>query len=156
MNCWVTETNDTLVLVEQLDELGEVRQRAGQAVDLIDDDHVDLAGPYVLQEPLQGRAVGIAAGEAAVVVFGPQQGPSGMGLAADIGLRGIILGVERVEVLLEPLVGRDAGIDRAANRLRRSGLHDEDPFDGLSRRPKNFGPFQRVPVIAKATFDRLG
>jgi hypothetical protein len=26
----------------------------------------------------------------------------------------------------------------------------------LSRRPKNFGPFQRVPVIAKATFDGLG
>jgi hypothetical protein len=27
---------------------------------------------------------------------------------------------------------------------------------GLSRRPKNRGPFQRVPVIAKATCDRLG
>src|SRR5258707_943919 len=33
-----------------------------------------------------------------------------MGLAANIGLRGIVLGVERVEVLLKPLVGRDAGI----------------------------------------------
>ena len=26
----------------------------------------------------------------------------------------------------------------------------------IYRRPKNFGPFQRVPVIAKAAFDRLG
>jgi hypothetical protein len=26
----------------------------------------------------------------------------------------------------------------------------------LSRRPKNRGPFQRVPVMAKAIFDRLG
>ena len=106
-----------VVLVEQFDELGEVRQRAGQAVDLVDDDHVDLAGPHILQQPLQGWPVGVAAGEAAVVVFGPQQRPTRVRLAADIGLRGIILGVERVEVLLEPLVGRHAGIDRAANRL---------------------------------------
>ena len=110
-----------VVLVEQFDEFGEVRQRAGQAVDLVDDDHVDLAGPHVLKEPLQGRPVGVAAREAAIVVFGPQQRPAGMRLTADIGLRGIVLGVERVEVLFEPLVGRDAGIDRAANRLRRSG-----------------------------------
>ena len=110
-----------VVLVEQLDELGKIRQGAGQAVDLVDDDDVDLAGSYVLQEPLQGRPVGIAAREAAIVVFGSQQRPAGMGLAADIGLRGVILGVERVEVLLEPLIGRDAGIDRAANCLCRSG-----------------------------------
>ena len=58
-----------VVLVEQLDQLGEVRQRAGQAVDLVDDDDVDLAGPDVLQQPLQGRAVGIAAREAAIVIF---------------------------------------------------------------------------------------
>jgi hypothetical protein len=31
------------MLVEQLDEFSKVRQRAGQAVDLVDDDHVDLA-----------------------------------------------------------------------------------------------------------------
>ena len=28
--------------IEQLDELGEVRQRAGQAVDLVNDDDIDL------------------------------------------------------------------------------------------------------------------
>ena len=106
-----------IVLVEQLDELGEVGQRAGQAVDLVDDDDVDLAGPHIVQQPLQGWPVGVAAREAAIVVFASQQRPAGMGLAADIGLRGIILGVERVEVLLEPLVGRDAGVDRATNRL---------------------------------------
>ena len=33
-----------IVLVEQLDELGKVRQRAGQAIDLVDHDDVDLAG----------------------------------------------------------------------------------------------------------------
>jgi hypothetical protein len=111
------------MLIEELDQFCEVGQGAGQAIDLIDDDDVDLAGLHVLQELLQGRPVGIAAREAAVVVFGSQQGPTGVGLAADIGLRSIILGIERVEVLLQPLVGRDAGIDRAANRLCRSGLH---------------------------------
>ena len=141
--------------VEQLDQLGEVRQRAGQAVDLVDDDDVDLAGSDVVQEPLQGRAVGLAAGVAAVIVSGSDQGPAGMGLAADIGLRGIILGVERVEVLLEPLVGRDAGVDGAADRLD-AAFFTAVPSMPLSRRPKNLGPFQRVPVIAKATLDRLG
>ena len=34
------------MLVEQLDEFSKVRQRAGQAVDLVDDDHVDLAARF--------------------------------------------------------------------------------------------------------------
>ena len=34
--------------VEQLDQFGEVHQRPGQPVDLVDDDDVDLLGPYVL------------------------------------------------------------------------------------------------------------
>ena len=75
------------MLIEQLDQLGKVGERTGQAVDLIDDDDVDLAGPDILQQTLQGRAVGIATGEAAIVIFGPDQGPAGMGLAPDIGLR---------------------------------------------------------------------
>ena len=79
-----------------------------------------------------------------------------MRLAPDIGLRGVILGIERVEVLLKPLVSRDAGINRTTDGFRGSGLHTGDPFDGLSRKPKNLGPFQRVPVMAKATFDKLG
>ena len=144
------------VLVEQFDQLGEVRQRAGQAIDLVDDDDVDLPGPHVLKQPLQRRAVGIATGEAAIVIFGPDHRPAGMLLAPDIGLRGIVLGVEGVEVLFEPLVGGDPGVDRAANLFRSSRLHDRASFDGLSRKPKNRGPFQRVPVMAWAIFDRLG
>jgi hypothetical protein len=46
-----------------------------------------------------------------------------MGLTADIGLRGIMLGVQRVKVLLKPMVGRDPGVDGAANRLGRHFLH---------------------------------
>ena len=144
------------VPVEQLDELGEVGQRAGQPVDLVDDDDIDLSGADIVQQPLQRRAVGVAAGEAAIVVFGPDQRPAGMGLASDIGLRGLVLGIERVEVLLEPLVGGDPGVDRAADRLGCSGLHERASLAGLSRRPKNRGPFQRVPVMANAIFERLG
>jgi len=48
------------MLVEQLDELCKVRQRAGQTVDLIDHNHVDLAGSHVVQEPLQGGPLGVA------------------------------------------------------------------------------------------------
>ena len=88
------------MLVEELDQLGKIRQRTGQAIDFVDHDDVDLAGPYVLQEPLQGGPLGIATREAAIVVFGPQQRPAGMRLATDIGLRGFMLGVEGVEVLL--------------------------------------------------------
>ena len=37
-----------------------------------------------------------------------------MGLALDIGFGGLALGVERVELLLEPMLGGFAGVDRAA------------------------------------------
>src|SRR5688572_30333 len=50
----------------------------------------------------------------------------------------------------QPLVGRDAGINCAANRFGRSVFHSEVLFGFLSRRPKNLGPFQRAPVIAQA------
>jgi hypothetical protein len=111
-----------IVGVEQFDELGKIGQGARQAVDLVDDDHVDFAGLHILEETLQGRAVGVAAGEVAVVVLAPQRRPPGLGLAADIGLRGLVLGVERVEILLKPLVGRDAGVDRTlTERLRATG-----------------------------------
>jgi hypothetical protein len=43
--------------IEELDELGEVGQRAGQPVDLVDHHHIDKAGLHIGEEPLQGRAV---------------------------------------------------------------------------------------------------
>ena len=144
------------MLVEQFDQLGEVCQRAGQAVDLVDDDDVDLPATNILKQSLQGRAIGIATGEAAIVILGSNQRPAGVRLASDIGLRGIILGIQGIEVLFQPLVGGDAGIDRTSHRLDCLGVQDRASFDDLSRRPKNRGPFQRVPVMARAIFDRLG
>lgn len=58
------------------------------------------------------------------------------------------MGVDGVERLVEPFVGRHATIDRAA--FRGHGVHRRPLFN-----PKNAGPDQWVPVIALAAADRL-
>jgi hypothetical protein len=45
------------MFVEQLDQLGEVCQRTGQPVDLVDDNDIDLAGPDLVEKGLQGSAL---------------------------------------------------------------------------------------------------
>jgi hypothetical protein len=60
---------------------------------------------------------------------------------------------------LVALLGPDRVLTRPTDlSLRALGTHDlASDFDvDRSRNPKNRGPFQRVPVIANATFDRLG
>ena len=57
-----------LMGVEQLDQLGEVGERAGQPVDLVDNDHIDPASANIVQQPLEGWPLHRAAGIAAVVV----------------------------------------------------------------------------------------
>ena len=44
--------------IEQLDQLCEVGQRSGEAIDLVDDDDVDLAGSDIVQKLLQVRTIG--------------------------------------------------------------------------------------------------
>src|SRR5260370_37806695 len=79
-----------------------------------------------------------------------------MGLTADIGLRGIMLGIKRVEVLLKPIVGRDAGVDGAADWPARPLLAGRASDAALSRSPRNLGPLQQEAGTAQATLDRLG
>ena len=74
------------VPLEDLDDPGEVDQRAGQPVDLVDDHDVDRAAFDVAQQPLQGRALHGAAGEAAVVVAVGHEQPALVLLALDVGL----------------------------------------------------------------------
>ena len=100
--------------VEQLDQLGKVGERAGQPVDLIDNDHVDSASANIVEQLLERRPIYRAAGVAAVVVVGPDQLPAFMSLALDVGFRCLPLIVERVELLLQAMFGRDAGVDCAA------------------------------------------
>ena len=79
--------------IEQFDQFGKIGQGAGQAIDLVDDNDVDAVGANVGQELLQGRTVSGSARKAAIIIAGPNQGPTGMGLTADIGLRRIILDI---------------------------------------------------------------
>ena len=115
---WVTETKETSCSSKSFDQLGEVGKRAGEPVDLVDDDDVDLAGPDLVQQGLQGRAIQRSAGQPAIVepISGTQH-PAFMRLALDIGLAGLSLGVERVEGEIEIVLGRLARVDRAALRF---------------------------------------
>jgi hypothetical protein len=66
--------------VEQLDQFGKISQGPGQAIHLVDDDHVDLAGPHFGKEFLQGRTVQGGARERTIVVRGGDQTPALLGL----------------------------------------------------------------------------
>ena len=70
------------VLVEQLDQLGKVGKRAGEPVDLVDHHDVDLAGPDIGQQGLQGRAVQRGARDAAIVIAGQPGAASLRGLGS--------------------------------------------------------------------------
>ena len=72
--------------IERLDQLGEVGERAGQPIDLIDDDHVDPSRLHVGEQLLQGWPIHRPAGEAAVVIVISDQPPALMRLAFDVGL----------------------------------------------------------------------
>ena len=133
--------------LEQLDQLGEVHQCADQAVDLIDHHDVDLAGLDVGEEPLEGRALESGSGKAAVFVISLEQHPAFGLLARDIGLAGLALGVQRIERHVEPFILRHSGVNRAALFAEWGLAHRAPP---CWRRPKKSGPFQRVPVMARA------
>src|ERR1700730_16675272 len=103
--------------IEQLDQFSEVRQRPCQTVDLVDNDDVNLPGADIVQQSLQIGTVGGPARVPAIVIAGPDQGPAGMGLALYVCRGSIILSVQRVELLVEPMLGGDPSIDRAADRF---------------------------------------
>ena len=123
------------MLLEGLHHAGEVEQRAAQAIDLIDDDAIDLAGFDVGHQTLESGPVHVAAGEAAVVVAVGQAGPAFAGLAADEGLGRLALGVEAVELLLQTLLRALARVNGAADQGKRGALggavgwvHRSPPF----------------------------
>jgi len=77
-------------------------------------------------------------------------------LAYDIGLARLTLSIQAVEVLFKPFLARLARIDRATDLpLRRQDAALRVGRSGLCSSPKNLGPDHRVPVIVRATSDRL-
>ena len=103
-----------MVCVEHFDDLGEVDERAGQTVDLVDDHDIDLPCRDVGEQALQRRPLHVAAREPGVIVELGKRLPAFVLLASDVSLAGLALGVERIELLLEPFLRRFAGVDRAA------------------------------------------
>ena len=110
---------------------------------------VDLVGTDVGQQLLQGWPFQRGAGQAAIVKAGPDQPPALVGLTPDIGLAGLALGIEGVELHVEAFLTRLAGVDGTAllRDGRRDGLH---AAPRLGRSPKKVRPFQRVPVMCLA------
>ena len=103
--------------VEEFDQFGEVGERPCEAIDLIDDDDVELIHSNGVEQLLQGRTLETAAREAAIVIMTSDQRPALTGLALDVGFTRFPLGVERVEILFEPMIGRDARVDRTTANL---------------------------------------
>ena len=145
-----------VVGVKGLDQAREVHQRAAQTVNLVDDHHIDPALLDIAQEPLQCRPLQRAARETPVIVVVSHQGPALGALGGGIGHAAVPLGVEGVELAVEPLVGALAGVDGAAELLHRNGdwrLCTCAPAHApaLPFSPKKVHPFQRVPVMWRAT-----
>src|SRR5207249_7807470 len=78
------------------------------------------------------RPLHVTAREPAIIVAGFGQYPALVPLAADIGLAGFALRLQRVELLLKPFLGGFAGVDRAALAVRVSPRHRCPPS---ARRP---------------------
>ena len=113
LNCCVTETKDAPV--EDLDNLGKIGERAGQPVDLVDHHGIDPPRRDIGEQTLQSRPIDRSAGEPAVIIARAQADPAFVPLARDEGLTGFTLRLQRIEFLLEPLLGRFAGVDRTAD-----------------------------------------
>jgi hypothetical protein len=100
--------------IEQFHHLGKIGQRPGQPIDLIYHHYIDHLLLDVSQQFLQCRTLHSPARKTAIVVMVLYQVPALTRLAADEGLTGIALGVERIEILLQSLFGGLTGIDGAA------------------------------------------
>jgi len=87
-----------------------------------------------------------------------QTSPTLVALALDEGLARFALGVQRIERLLQPILGGFAGVDGAALRppaaARRRLVHDDSPAmvarDARFFTRKKRGPDQCTPVIRVA------
>ena len=144
-----------VVGVEHIDQLGKIHQRAREPVDLVDDHHIDQPGLDIAQQALQCGTFQCGAGDAAIVIAVGHQYPSLGPLAGHVGLTGLPLGVEGVELHVEPLLRGFARVDGAAqlshDRLAGRNRHGHCALPRWFFSPKKTQPFQRVPVMARAT-----
>src|SRR5262249_28579818 len=79
------------------------------------DHDIDPPRRDVGEQLLQSRPIDRGAGEPAVIIARAQADPAFVPLAVDEGLTGLALRLQRIELLLEPLLGRFAGVDRTVH-----------------------------------------
>src|SRR5271165_582858 len=115
------------MLVKEFDQLGEIGERPGQPVDLVDHDDVHFAGPDLCEKLLQGRAVKGGTGKRAVIIVPADQVPAFVRLALDIGLTSLALGVEGIELEVQIMLGGFSRVDRAAEKLLARLIHGLNP-----------------------------
>ena len=143
--------------VEGLDDLGEVGQAAGEAIDFVNHDGVDLLGRDVFEQLFERGPVHVSTRVAAVVVASRNDSPALVALTQDESLAGFPLRIEGVEGLLQTFFTRLPGIYRTTNDRLYLTIHDTsfDDRDCFAFRPKNSGPDRRVPVMSRAISERL-
>ena len=148
--------------IQHIDDLGEIGERPGKAIDLVNERNLNLASLDIGEEPLQGRALYLVARELSVVVHLGKRDPSGVTLARDVGLTGFALRIERVESCSSHCRTTCGCRSRSGKSRRTSGdqasacspsaLSTERPAHFL--KPKKRGPDQWAPVISRATIVR--
>src|SRR5260370_27231728 len=144
--------------IKQFHQLSEVGQRSRQAIDLVDDNNIKLPRADIVQQSLQVGTIGGPAGITTVIISRPDHGPAGMGLALDVGGSGIVLSIQRIELLVESVFRGDAGVDGTAGRADRRSLYDRafaSNRASLSLKPKKRGPVHLVALIAEAALEEL-
>src|SRR5215813_15116694 len=72
LNCLCDRYERNAATVEDLYEFGEIGERSRQSVDLVDDDHIDLACLDVGQQALQRRSLHRTARISTVIILGWQ------------------------------------------------------------------------------------
>ena len=112
LNDWVTDTKETACWSNSSTSLAKSASDRVSRSTLYHND-VDPAEPDSASSPAGQDGRG-GPREGAVVVAVRDQPPALVGLALDIGLAGLALGIERVEFQVEVMLGRLAGVDRAA------------------------------------------
>src|SRR5271169_7034629 len=133
------------------------RRASGSAVDLVDDDDIDPSRREIGEQLLQSGPIDRGAGEPAVVISLGQAYPALVPLAVYEGFAGLTLRLQRIELLLEPFLGRFASINCASDGSvpprgcwPRHRLASGKEARARLVTPKNRGPDQCAPVICSA------
>ena len=88
--------------IQDLDDLGKIGDRAGQPVDLLDDQGVDPSRGDIVEQLLQRRPIDRRAGEPDVIIHRAPAHPAFGPLAVDEGLANFALCLQRIEFRVEP------------------------------------------------------